>query len=564
MTTATRLAFAWAVVAALAAPGLASGDRLLSAPDADTATLAHPLGIALPGLPDAGPTVVKEGSMSPLAPLATDLGPVPASFPVDVTVGLDLRDHAGLDAFLLSASDPASPDFQRWLTQDEFNARFGPTPEQEAAVVAWLSGAGFTVTQTHANRLLVEASGDAAAAQAAFGVEVHRVVLDGQARHAILQEPSFPAEVAAFTTGVMGLDDLARLKPLDNLGTNCCYLSPRDTDAVYDEQRAVNTGAGQKVVIVGAYDHKDTDLAGFNAQMGLPAVAVTRVCTPGSGSSAGCKFSAQQSIEISMDVEYVHGTAPSAGIVSILSRTTATTAFTSAYNQVVLRNDGHSVSTSWGLCEQLMSAATRASDDNIFANGNALGQSWFAASGDSGSLDCNGATGVDYPASSPYIMASGGTHVTCPAGSFIPSNPVCSGYGSETGWSGSGGGTSVYYAHPAWQTGCGVPAGNRHVPDVSLASDSAPGYLVAFNGGWYAAGGTSIASPQHAGMFAALNAAKGGSGLGHPGLRLYQLCASSGIHDITSGSNGGFSAVAGYDRVTGVGTVDEANLIANW
>src|SRR5205823_747586 len=107
----------------------------------------------------------------------------------------------------------------------------------------------------------------------------------------------------------------------------------------------------------------------------------------------------------------------------------------------------------------------------------AVGQSWFSASGDSGSNDCPaqvGRKGVDYPASSPYVMGVGGTTPTCPSGSFIPSNPVCSGYGSEAGWSGSGGGDSAYYAKPTWQTGCTVPTGNRHVPDVSLEANPTP------------------------------------------------------------------------------------------
>ena len=393
------------------------------------------------------------------------------------------------------------------------------------------------------------------------------------------------ASVAPFVTGVIGLDDLAQAAPLqapgdgagaqhrkpvevtpnDSVGTACCYWSPRDTNNFYNEDHnGAHTGAGQTVVIVGAYDFLTSDFTGFNAQMGLSNPAVTRVCA---GSGAGCAFNSQQSSEISLDVEYAHGTAPSAGLVSIMSQSTLLTDFTTAYNLVVTRNDGHSVSTSWGLCEKQMAAATRATDDNIFANGNAIGQSWFAASGDSGSNDCPaqvGRKGVDYPASSPYVMGVGGTHGTCPAGSFTPSNPVCSGYGSESGWSGSGGGDSVYYAKPSWQTGCTVPTGNRHVPDVSLVADSSPGYLVAFNGAWYAIGGTSAAAPQVAGMFAGLDQAKAAGGVGHPGTRLYQLCAGTSFHDITSGSNGAYSAVAGYDRVTGIGTINEGNLITNW
>lgn len=520
-------------------------------------------------------------SLSPMLASAIDLGAASPDLPLQVTVALALRDKAGLDAFLQSASDPASPLFQQWLTQAEFNDRYGPTPEQAGAVAAWLSGAGFTVTDVAANRLLVQADGTAADALAAFGVAVHSVVLDGAAHYAVVDEPQLPADVAPFVVGVLGLDDLVSLhaiqdadanhrkpvevSPNDNVGTACCYWSPRDTNNFYNEDHnGAHTGAGQTVVIVGAYDFLTSDFTGFNAQMGLSNPAVTRVCA---GSGAGCTFNSQQSSEIALDIEYAHGTAPSAALVSVMSQSTLITDFTTAYNTVVTRNDGHAVSTSWGLCEKQMSAASRSADDNIFANGNAIGQSWFAASGDAGSNDCPaqlGRKGVDYPASSPYMMGVGGTHATCPAGSFTPTNPVCSGYGSEVGWSGSGGGDSVYYAKPSWQAGCTVPTGNRHVPDVSLMSDSSPGYLVAFNGAWYAIGGTSAAAPQLAGMFAALNQAKASGGVGHPGTRLYQLCAGNSFHDIVSGSNGAYSAVAGYDRVTGIGTINEGNLITNW
>ncbi|HUR63497.1 MAG TPA: S53 family peptidase [Candidatus Thermoplasmatota archaeon] len=534
--------------------------------------------VALPAIGASPSHSRKHGSVSPLADRAVDDGLALPTQPVAITIGLDLRNKDLLDAFIAQASDPASPLFQHWLTQEQFNLLYGPTADQEAAVIAWLAASGFTVTQTFSNRLLVSAVGDAAAVQKAFQVDLHKVRLDGVAGLAILDDPSFPSDIAAFTTGVMGLDDLAKAQPHrkdaqaqphDNLGTSCCYFSPRDLNNAYNEDHnGAHTGAGQTLVIVGAYDFKTTDFTAFNTQMGLPNPAVTRVCAGGTlGVSAGCKFNgppAGNSIEISLDVEYAHGTAPSAALVSIMAKSAAITDFTTAYNTVVTRNDGHSVSTSWGLCETQMAAASRSSDDNIFANAAAIGQSWFAASGDAGSNDCSGAVGVDYPASSPYVMGVGGTHLTCPAGSFTPTTPVCSGYGSETGWTGSGGGNSAYYAKPSWQTGCSVPTGNRHVPDVALEADTAPGNLVAYNGGWYAVGGTSDASPQLAGMFAALNQAKGGSGLGLPGVRLYQLCAGTSFHDVTSGSNGGFTAAAGYDRVTGIGTINEGNLITNY
>src|SRR5581483_9441469 len=536
--------------------------------------IVFPIGIVaalvLSSLGGAAPsaTVTLNGNLSPLLASAVDLGPAPGAGVIEIVWSLQLRDQAGLDQFLADVQNPESPVYHQFLTQDQFNARFAPAADTEQAVIAYLQAQGFTITQTFSNHLLVAAQAPVATVEKTFNVQIDSVLLNGELGYAALNEPTVPGDLAAATVGILGLDNLGRVHHMDNLGTNCCYFSPRDLNNFYNEDHnGAHTGSGQTVVIVGAYDFKTTDFSAFNTQMALSNPSVTRVCAGGTlGVSAGCKFSSvgSNSIEISLDIEYAHGTAPSAGLVSVMAKSTALTDFTTAYNNVVTNNYGHSVSTSWGLCEQSVAAATRSSDDSIFANAVSIGQSWFSASGDSGSTDCSGATGVDYPASTTNVMGVGGTHPTCPSGSFIASNPVCSGYGSETGWSGSGGGDSVYYAKPSWQTGCSVPSGNRHVPDVSLEADTTPGNLVAYNGGWYAVGGTSDAAPQMAGIFAALNAAKGGSGLGNPGTRLYALCAGNSFHDVTSGSNGGFSAGAGYDRVTGIGSINEGNLITNY
>lgn len=214
-----------------------------------------------------------------------------------------------------------------------------------------------------------------------------------------------------------------------------------------------------------------------------------------------------------------------------------------------------------------MSAATQHTDDNIFANANAIGQSWFAASGDSGSKDCSGLVTVDNPANSPHVIGVGGTTPTCSAG-MSSGSPARAGYGSEVAWASSGGGVSQLFTRPAFQTGdaetrCRVPAGTmRLVPDVALEADTSPGNYVVENGLWYIVGGTSDAAPQWAGFFAGLDQQRGGAGLGNPGALLYGLCGTSAFHDVTSGSNGDYSAGVGYDLVTGLGSFDAANLLA--
>src|SRR5262249_11304993 len=224
-------------------------------------------------------------------------------------------------------------------------------------------------------------------------------------------------------------------------------------------------------------------------------------------------------------------------------------------------NPGHVVTTSWGGCEAMVATATQQTDDNIFANANAIGQSWVAASGDHGSLDCSNTLSVDNPANSPHVIGVGGTTATCNSG-LTPNSPGCGGYGSETGWSGSGGGVSKLFSRPAFQSGCGVPSGaTRLVPDVALEADTTPGQYVLKNGSWFIVGGTSGAAPPWAGYFAELNQRTGGGGFGNPGALLYGLCGTAAYHDVLAGSNGTYAAGPGYDLVTGLGTIDASHFL---
>jgi len=536
------------------------------------------MAIGLLGLPfpPAMAQPLQPGSRSPLAAQATDLGRAPVDLPLGIVVGLELRHKAALEAFIADVSNPASPNFQHFLSQEEFNDRYGPTPEEEQRVVEWLTASGFRVTDRFPNRLLVGAVGDNAAAERAFGVSVHNVSLRGRLKYAAMNEPFFPADIAGFVTGVAGLDNLAEMRPMlransilapeAKLGANCCHFSPYDLITFYDDTLGYR-GRGQTIVIAGAYAWSGSDQSSFNTVWGFPQLPAGsgQVCTGRSGARS-CQFNAQNSIEVSLDAEYSHATAPYAVVMNYMAGSTTFASFAVMYNRIVSDNPGHIVSTSWGACETGISAGTQTTDDNIFANGNAIGQSWFAASGDNGSRDCGTSTvTVDHPANSPHIVGVGGTSATCASG-MTSGSPPCGGYGSETAWSGGGGGKSAVFVKPSWQTGCNVPAdGARDVPDVSLEADpNQYGNYVLNNGTWNIVGGTSDAAPQWAGFFAELVQKNGGAGLGNPGVRLYQLCGSSAYHDVSAGSNGDFSAGPGYDQTTGVGTPEAFNFIVNY
>src|SRR5947207_7519548 len=244
-------------------------------------------------------------SRSPHLKDAVDLGRAPATERHRVVVSLDLRDREGLEAFLADVQDPASPRYRQFLSQDEFDALYAPTEAQEQAVVDHLRQAGLGVTDRVPTRRLVGAACSGPALEGAFGVAIHHVERAGQRHYAALDEPSLPDKLARDVVGVIGLDDLSErhphlgsvapaAAPRAALGSNCCHLSPNDVFALYDNTAAL-PGAGQTIVIAGAYAWRDTDNTAFNSQRGLPHVPLRspHVCT-GATTSAGPKLSSQQ------------------------------------------------------------------------------------------------------------------------------------------------------------------------------------------------------------------------------------------------------------------------------
>src|SRR5207249_2391950 len=412
----------------------------------------------------AAPQRLAASSLSPLHGTITDVGRADPNRRHSAVVGLVPRNPEALEAFLADVQDPSSPRYRQFLTQDEFNALYAPTEAAEQAVVAHLEASGLRVTQRFSNRLLVGATGNVGATERAFGVEIHDLLLGGTRHYSALDEPWLPADIAPLVSAVLGLDDLATMRarpraravPLAVIGTNCCHLGPPDVATFYGNRPELD-GREETVVIAGVYAWRESDTTTFNARWGLPPLPAGsgQVCT-GQSTASGCQFSTASSLEIALDVEYVHGTAPGARILNYMAASTSLADFPPMYNRIVLDNPGHIVSTSWGGCEINTSSAAQHMADNIFANRNAIGQSWLPAAGDDGSRDCRRRLNVDHPANSPHVMGVGGTTPTC-SGGLTPSNPARLGYGSERGWSGSGGRLSSGFARPALQVRWRVP-----------------------------------------------------------------------------------------------------------
>ena len=321
-------------------------------------------------------------------------------------------------------------------------------------------------------------------------------------------------------------------------------LTPAQVRRAYGFDRLSNDGSGQTIAIVVAYDHPTIgqDLTVFNRAFGLPdPPSFNKAVAPGTPVDPGWAG------ETALDVEWAHAMAPKANLLLVCARSDSIADMMEAVDYARRQPGVTVVSMSWGARE----SSYLASLDRYFTTPAGHAPITFvAAAGDSGAA-------AEWPASSPNVLAVGGTRIrTGTDGSYL----------GETAWSYSGGGFSRSYATPAYQRG--VVTGARGIPDVAYNADPASGVMV-YNSvpdengrtGWSVVGGTSAGSPQWAALVAMANqqrAAQGKASLGRAQDSIYTLPASA-FRDITAGGNG-YAARVGYDLVTGRGT-PIANLL---
>jgi subtilase family serine protease len=316
--------------------------------------------------------------------------------------------------------------------------------------------------------------------------------------------------------------------------------TPTQVRHAYGFDTIPNQGQGQTIAIVDAYDDPNiaSDLAKFQTTFGIGPCNFQKVYAAGSKP----KTDAGWSLEIALDVEWACAIAPLANIVLVEAASNSFANLLAAVDVAVGRN-ASVVSMSWGGGE----FSSETAYDSHF---NINGVTFTASSGDSGS-------GVEYPAASPWVVAVGGTTLKLdPAGNVV----------SETAWSGSGGGISVYEGVQSWQASQGS---KRGIPDVAYDADPNTGFpvydSVRYQGqaGWFQVGGTSAGAPQWAAFIALVNSGRAQQSPVKPALSgtaspIYGVANSNTITDITSGSNGSCGAVCtavqGYDYVTGLGS----------
>ncbi|HLJ83318.1 MAG TPA: S53 family peptidase [Candidatus Eremiobacteraceae bacterium] len=501
--------------------------------------------------------------------VASLVGPAPPTRQVHLVVFLGYPNQAAVDNFTNAVNNPGSPMYGAFLTPSQFDASFGPSGHTYSTVEYVLTGAGMRVVQSYANHKVIDVVATVAQADALFDT----VIDEYSYQNVIYYANSVPALVPNALKGVVmavsGFNNFAHkfATPLTALPGPSGF-GPLDIETAYNEPihvRPLVNGAGATLAVETVYDYNDSDLAGYWNAYGVKHGGYVQRVFVGDPVNQGLPAPGQND-ETTLDVEQTTSNAPGANALVYEGADPLNSTFDDVYEQTVLDPRVDVVSTSWGSCEAGADPNEVAADNDLFEQGAAEGQTRFAASGDNGSKDCGtnnppdglpgepNPTNVDFPASSPWIAAAGGTTL-----SLKPDRAIR----AETGWSGSGGGVSAFFSVPAYQADVTTLANPnyRNVPDVALDADPNTPYALYYFGTWaLPVGGTSAVAPNLAALYSQIDGYYGRRlGLAQTGLYwgfVAHTYPGRAWHDIVSGSNGDFQDHVGYDNVTGVGSLN--------
>ena len=559
---------------------------------------------------------------------------------------LSSRQQSDLNRLLREQQDPSSVNYHKWLTPEQYAERFGVSANDLAKVTSWLSSQGLRVDGVAENRTEIFFSGTVGQIESALHTEIHSLSVEGQPHFANAGDIQVPAAFADMVLGVRKLNDfepkphLRKVSPrFTSSVSGNHFLAPGDFATIYDLGPLYSQGldgSGQTIAVIGQTDINVSDAHAFRAASSLAVNDPIKFLVPNTGTATLCSGDVD---EANLDVEWSGAVAKNATIVFVfagpgpspatcLHRTSNVfDALQYAINNKINNQMIPVISISYGNCEPRIGLANSQMFRQWAQQANSQGQTITAAAGDDGAADCDfndtSATqglAVDVPGSIPEVTSIGGTEFTGDPAAVVTNGcasattywgsscSLTSGasaliYIPETTWndppsssfSATGGGASMFFAKPSWQTGPGVPNDNaRDVPDVALSGSAAHDpYLICTQGGCSngyrdasnslaAVGGTSVGAPAFAGILAIINQATQSSGIWNANSHLYSLAVStpSAFHDITTGDNKvpctagttncpnggtiGFAATANYDQVTGLGTIDAFNLVTAW
>jgi len=494
---------------------------------------------------------------------ATSTGPYNPANKLRLVIGLEHPNLAGEEALLEELQTKGSPNFQKFLTQAEWNSRFSPSAADEQAVVDWATSQGFTVTQRYPNRLLVDLSGTVATIEKAFGVTINTYQVGSRSAYSNSADPVIPASLSTIIHSLGGLNNIQVLRPSNKgvgepvfpdysdgpssaantaVGSNAKAKRPSSTagakanitggaydptdiyssqaydlNALYNQGHCCNplnnsmvTPPSSSIAIATAGTQSGSDFAGFQAQYPYLAyhyqqyyIDGTPTCCDGEGTEDfdwSTAWSNSFGSYVDTSMIYLYD-----GVNNSFST------FTDVYNAIYTGGKAMVFTTSWG-CEETGCTPNSVmdTDHGIFNSMVGTGMTLMAASGDQGATaGCGDAVAVQYPASDPDIVGAGGTRLSLNSSSQFLSEVAWSGGpdGCSSNDGGSTGGESSYYAKPSYQDSISGLGSNRYVPDIALNADwyYTPENIY-YGGALEGNGGTSIVAPSMAGFFAQTNA----------------------------------------------------------
>jgi kumamolisin len=451
------------------------------------------------------------------------------------------------------------------ISQEVFERRFGASQEDTNLVVAFARQHDLTVLQTSISKRSVILKGTVQKFSEAFQVYMSNFIPDSgiayRGRSGAIQIPEI---LSGIITGVFGLDNRPQARPMFHiLKKEGGLIQPKDASVSYNPDAVARTykyprdvnGDGECIALIelgGGY--RNVDLQNYFNKLKITIPAITAQSVDGALNSPSTPDSADG--EVALDIEVAGSVAPGAKIVVYFAQNTDKgflDAISTAIHDKV--NNPSVISISWGSAESQWSEQAMQNFNETFMSAAALGITVTVAAGDNGSSDGekDGKAHVDFPASSPYALACGGTRL------LSNSETV---WNDLDGWA-TGGGISDIFPVPDYQKNISLPPSvnsnkkkGRGLPDVAANADSASGYNVLVDGQWTVIGGTSAVAPLMAALIALANQKlKRKAGFIHP--KIY-AAKNSVLKDITVGNNitaknGGYTAGPGWDACTGLG-----------
>jgi kumamolisin len=545
-----------------------------------------------------------------VTPLPDEPGPTPHGLMLEAAEP-DNRDEQMTVLFSLEIPPDDEKDLEERVARgevipaDQVQKRYSPKKADRDKLVKWLKANGFKVTDVSSDGTSVYARASVGQIEKSLDVDMVRVTKDGVTYTAAKNAPSLPADVGDGVHAIIGLQPFRQARKQSRIymphngnrmslnGAAGPATAQRRASAArakkpaagpqrqavdipnkppylvseilnaYGAQGLGVTGKGQTIAILIDTFPEDADLKAFWKANGLPA-SLSRIekvnlnggpLPPAEG-------------EETLDVSWASGIAPRAKVRIYASGSLQFVHLDRALDRIIAdlpsQPGMRQLSISLGLGEQFMGGPNGEvrTQHAKFLRLAAAGVNVFVSSGDAGSRPddsghrATGPTQAEYESSDSSVVSVGGTTLKLTSAGKVS---------TERGWTGSGGGKSIFFPRPAWQTGAGVVAGTeRLVPDVSLAADPNTGAFLVLNGKNLGIGGTSWSAPVWAGFCALLNEARGKarkSFLPFLNPRIYPMMGTASFRDITAGSNGDFTAGPGHDLVSGIGVPNVKELM---